>query len=493
MSAAHFIAIDLGASGGRIIHGVLAEGRFEMRDVHRFPNEPVDLAGDLHWVLPRLWHEVKVGLRAYGREGGEPLAGIGVATWGVDYGLLGSDGRLLANPYCYRDGRTADLRAQLTGLVPERDLYAATGIPYLDYNTSSQLVAARQRGEAALAAAETLLLLPDLFHYLLCGERVAETTMASTTQLLDARSGEWSGELCRRLGIEASLLPPLVPPGTVLGCVSPSLATELGLSPETPVVASAAHDTASAVAAIPELGPGDCFLSSGSWSLLGVETDEPLTGEGALAVGLSNERGAGGRTLVMRNLPGLWALEECRRHWARGGDGFAWDELSGLAEAAPPFSYLVDPTDGAFTQPGDMPARIAAYCARTGQAAPSDPGAVVRGYLESLALAYRRACDDFERVLGERLTTIRVVGGGSRNALLNQLTADACGREVVAGPAEATALGNMLVQAVATGHLRDLEAGREVARRSVGRERFVPQVGDSWEAAAERLAGLSEA
>lgn len=493
MDAAHFIAVDLGATSGRVMHARLDGERIELTEIHRFANEPVMLPGALHWDILGIWAEMLRGLRRYARGGGAPLAGIGVATWGVDYALLGADGRLLANPHHYRDGRTAGRLPALHARIGEGELYAATGIPSLELNTSTQLFSAVEQGESALAAAKTPLTTPDLLHYWLCGRVRGELTMASTTQLLDAHRDAWSPEMCERLGIDAALLPPLISPGTVLGPIRAEVAAATGLSPDTPVIASASHDTASAVAAVPELSRGDAFLSSGSWSLLGVERDGPVTTPGALAQGLSNERGAGGKTLLLRNIPGLWLLEECRRAWRAAGRDYDWPELLAGAEAAEPFAYLVDPAAASLTAPGDALVKLADYCAGTGQALPSEPAGIVRGYLESLALAYSEALAGLEGVLGESIRTVRVVGGGSRNALLNQLTADACGRAVVAGPVEATALGNVVAQAAATGRLGDVGVGRRVVGGSVERSRFVPGGGVFWGEARRRYAGLVSA
>ena len=503
-----YLAVDLGASGGRVVVGrVVPEGGVHLGELHRFGNGPVDVRGRLHWDVLGLWRELLGGLRAYrtwaeGAEAGVPLASVSVCTWGVDYAYLAADGGLLAPPGCYRDPRVDASRAAMTERLAAAGLdaaawYARTGVQPADINTAPRLFAADHRGDPRHRAAAVTLLMPDLFHYWLSGRCVAERTIASTTALLDARTGEWSARVLAALGIAPGLLPPVVPPGTDLGPIDGGVAAATGLPPATRVVATGAHDTASAVVAVAGLAEGGAgevaFVSSGTWSLVGVEAEAPALTEEARLAGITNEAGVGGRALVLRNLTGLWILQECRRCWTDADGPPPWDTLLREAAAAPPLASLIDPEDAGFARPGDMPAAVRAYCARTGQPEPPNRGAVARCCLESLALATRAALDALETVTARRLAYVCIVGGGSRNDLLNAFTANACARPVTAGPAEATAMGNVLAQALAAGQLPDLAAARRLAAAAEPTRRFRPAPAEAaaWATARERFGRLA--
>lgn len=479
----NFLAVDIGASSGRVIVGRWDGERFALEELHRFWNGPVEQDGHLHWDAQQLWREIQTGIAAYTAQGGPALAGIGIDTWAVDYGLLDAEGRLLGNPYHYRDRRTEGAPAAVDRLIPPDVLFARTGLQRLPLNTLYQLVAAARADDGKLAAAETLLLMPDLFHYWLTGRKVAEYTNASTTMFLDARERRWASDLLETLGIPTRILPPLVEPGTILGPVLPEVADSLGLPQGVPVIAVGTHDTASAVAAVPGLDEHSAYISSGTWSLVGVELPAPVLSAQAQRLNLTNEGGVAGTIRFLKNVGGLWLLQECQRQWQEEGKHYTWPELVALAEAAPPLRSLVDPDDPAFLAVGDMPATIRAYCRRTYQPEPQDVGGMVRCCLESLALKYRWVVTALEQLTGRTITTVRVVGGGSQNALLCQLTADACRRPVVAGPAEGTALGNILVQAIATGHLPDLATGRLAVAASVQQTSYTPRDSGDWDAA----------
>lgn len=483
MSTTNYLAVDIGASSGRVMLGQWDGERFALEELHRFPNGVVETAGQLHWEATRLWHEILAGIGAYVAHYNAPLAGIGIDTWAVDYGLLDANGQLLGAPFAYRDNRTAGVPELVDTLVSPAELYAVTGIQRLPFNTLYQLVAAAQADHGQLHAANTLLLVPDLFHFWLSGRAVAEYTNASTTMLLDARTRRWSAELCASVGIPAHLLPPVVEPGTILGPLLPAVRDMLGLRHELPVIAVGSHDTASAVAAVPGLDEHSAYISSGTWSLVGVELAEPILSPAAQQLNVTNEGGVAGSIRLLKNVGGLWLLQECQRQWQQEGHTYSWPELVALAEAAAPLGALVDPDAPEFLAPGDMPATIRAYCRRTSQTEPASVGALVRCCLESLALKYRWVIEALEGLTGRRLSTVRVVGGGSQNALLCQLTADACKRPVVAGPAEGTALGNMLVQAIATGYLPDLAAGRRAVAASLPQTRYAPRNSANWDAA----------
>lgn len=442
-----YLALDFGAESGRGLLGKFDGERLVLEEVHRFPNGPVRMLDTLHWDLPRLFEEAKVALRkaAVANPG---LDGVGVDTWGVDFGLVGKGDTLLGNPVHYRDARTDGMLEAAFRRVPRERIYEITGLQFMPFNTAYQLLAMRLAESPLLDTAETLLMMPDLFAWLLTGRRAGERTDASTSQLLDPRSGAWSDELCQGFNLPRRILPELIEPGTEIGPLRKSLTEELGI-PSVTVLAPATHDTASAVAAVPTVrppgvvdvvGPPDwCYLSSGTWSLLGVEVQHPVITAETLRANFTNEGGVAGTTRLLKNIMGLWLVQECRRTWARNGRDFSYEELLSLAEAARPFGALVDPDDPSFLAPGDMPSRLAAYCTKTGQTPPENEGAFARCALESLALKYRWTIERIEKILGTSIRTIHIVGGGSRNTLLCQFTADACGRMVLAGPVEATA------------------------------------------------------
>jgi rhamnulokinase len=486
----NYLAIDLGASSGRVMLGRWDGQRFALHELHRFPNGPVAVRGHLHWDVLRLWQEITTGIARYTAQDDAPLAGIGIDTWGVDFALLDRAGQLLGNPYHYRDRRTDGMLPVVDGFVHAERLYAQTGIQHLPINTLYQLVSMRQSGDPQLDTADTLLLMPDLFHYWLTGQKVAEYTNATTTQFFDARERRWATDLFAALDLPSQILPRVVAPGTLLGDLLPDVRNAIGLRHTAPVIATATHDTASAVAAIPGLDERSAYISSGTWSLVGVELDQPVLSERARALNFTNEGGVAGTIRFLKNVGGLWLLQECQRQWQRAGQQYTWPELVTLAEAAPPLRSLVDPDAPDFLSPSDMPAAIQTYCQRLGQPAPASVGALVRCCLESLALKYRWVVEALEALTGRRLDTIRIVGGGSQNTLLCQLTADACGRPVVAGPVEATALGNIVVQAIATGHLPDLAAGRIAVAASSPQRLYAPQRSGDWDAAALRFAAL---
>ena len=496
-----YLALDLGAESGRGLLGRFDGERLTLDEVHRFANGPVQMFDTLHWDLPRLFDEIKTSLRKVAAMECA-LDGIGVDTWGVDFGLIGRGDTLLGNPVHYRDARTDGMLEAAVRRVGRERIYEITGLQFLQFNTIYQLLALRLSDSPLLEVAETLLLMPDLLGWLLTGRRVAERTNASTTQLLDPRAGLWSDELCQALNLPRAILPDLVDPGTELGPLRKALAEEVGLGGHNglTVLVPGTHDTASAVAAVPAvrpsgvtavIGPPDwCYLSSGTWSLLGVEVARPVINAETLAANLTNEGGVAGTTRLLKNIMGLWLVQECRRTWARQGRDYSYDDLHARAQAARPFAALVDPDDPSFLAPGDMPARLAAYCVRTGQEPPADEGEFVRCALESLALKYRWTIERLESILNTAIRTIHVVGGGTRNTLLCQFTADACGRAVLAGPVEATAAGNVLLQAMGRGRIGSLDDARAIVARSFPVTVYEPQDPAAWTDAAGRFAKL---
>jgi rhamnulokinase len=498
----NYLAIDLGAESGRGLLGCFDGNHLALEETHRFPNSPVRMVDTLYWDLPRLYGEIKLGLSKAASYGAE-LHGVGIDTWGVDFSLVGRSDTLLSNPVHYRDARTDGMLEAALARIPRERIYAITGLQFLPFNTVYQLLALKLGQSPLLDVAETLLMMPDLFGWLLTGRRAGERTNASTTQLLDARAGTWSDELCKGLGLPRALLPELIEPGSKLGMLRRSVAEELGLRHSLTVFAPATHDTASAVAAVPVTSfstsrsasssiasPDWCYLSSGTWSLLGVEVTHPVINAETMRYNFTNEGGVAGSTRLLKNIMGLWLVQECRRTWARSGHELSYDELTRRAQAAPAFASLIDPDDASFLAPGDMPARVADYCARTKQPPPCDEGAMTRCCLESLALKYRWAVDRLEAILGTTIRTIHVVGGGTKNALLCQFTANACSRPVHAGPVEATAIGNILMQALGHGQLGSIVDLRTVVAHSFPVTVYEPQDIDAWSSAAGRFAAL---
>ncbi|MER5554784.1 rhamnulokinase family protein [Streptomyces sp. NPDC002793] len=479
-----FAAVDLGATSGRVITGRVGPDELVLAEAHRFANTPVRLPDGLRWDVLALYQGMLEGLRVASRSG--PVTSVGIDTWAVDYGLLDSDGSLLGLPFHYRDERNTTAAAEVLRQIDARELYGIGGLQHLPFNTVFQLAA--HRSAAQWQAARTVLLMPDLLVYWLTGSMGAEVTNASTTGLFDARTGGWSDALIGRLGLERSMFPALREPGERVGTLLPHVAGFTGLPADTPVTTVASHDTASAVAAVPAAEPGFAYVSCGTWSLAGLELDAPVLTEESRAANFTNERGVDGTVRFLRNIMGMWLLEECRRTWEHTGTPTGLPALLTAAARARPFAAVIDPDDPVFLAPGDMPSRIDAALTRTGQATPEGPGGYVRCVLESLALAHRRTLREAAGLAGHELTRIHLVGGGSRNELLCQWTADATGLPVTAGPAEATALGNVLLQARSHGLVGGLTDMRRLVARTQELRHYTPR-GDlgAWDRAADRL------
>jgi rhamnulokinase len=475
-----YLAIDIGAESGRVIAGHLYSGNLVINELHRFANEPIEYGGSLHWDIPRLWLEIQRGLHA---EKHERVDGIAVDTWGVDYALLGERGDLLENPYHYRDGRTTGMIDAVCELVPREEVYAATGIQFMPINTLYQLFAAKSRTPRLLEAADMLLTIPDLFHYWLSGNAVCEFTNATTTQMIDPRTRSWATNLLDKLGLPSTLPGPLVEPGEVIGKVQPQASQRHA---GTLVIAPASHDTGSAVAAVDARGD-TAFLSSGTWSLVGTELDAPIINDDARRLNFTNEGGVCGTTRFLKNVMGLWMMQRCRKSFSDRGFDRDYGEMTRLAIEEPALQQLVNPDDGRFLRPDCMLSAIDSFCEDTDQAAPKNPGAYIRLVLESLALKYRLVIRDLEQLTGREIKQIRIIGGGSKNDLLNQFTADATGRRVLAGPAEATALGNVAVQMLATGATSSLAESRSIIDRSFRPQILEPHDTTKWDAHVKRF------
>jgi rhamnulokinase len=479
-------AVDLGAQSGRVAVGRFDGERLDVTEVHRFPNVPVRTRGMLNWDILRVYRDVLDGLRAAAREAGH-VDSIAVDSWGVDFALIDSKGRLVQNPVHYRDARRARGMGDVLTRVPARELYDRTGIQLMPINTVFELGAMAAEADPALDAAETMLLIPDLLHYWFCGVSTSEFTNATTTQCFDPHTRSWAADLLERLGVPTRLLPDVVQPGTRLAQLSRAVAEETRLL-GAEVIAVATHDTGAAVAAVPFRQPGSVFISAGTWSLVGLEVQAPVITDAAFAANLTNEGGVGDTFRLLRNVTGLWLIHECRRIWAQEGREQSFEQLVALAKDAPALRSFIDPNDAAFDDPGDMPARVRAFCAHTGQPEPVDPGAVVRCILESLALKHAQTIEVLASVTGASPREIHVVGGGARNELLCRWTANAAGLPVLAGPEEATLLGNLLVQALALGEVSSLSEGRDVIRASVVPTAYEPQETNEWQEAKERFA-----
>jgi rhamnulokinase len=462
----HFLAVDLGASGGRVMLGRWDGSRISIEPLTRFDNGPIPVHQRLHWDILGIWRHINDAIRTHVGRGGAPIAGISVDSWGVDYGLLDRKGQLLGNPTSYRDHRTDGMMEQAFARVSSDRMFATTGIQFMQFNTVFQLLSMRLSNDPQLELADKLLLVPDLLHYWMSGVAVAEYTNASTTQMLDCHTRTWAGDMLRDLDIPQHMLPTVIQPGTVLGPLLGSVIDDTGLGSAPPVIAGATHDTGAAIAAIPGLDANSAYISSGTWSLMGMEIPAPVVSAAARAVNFTNEGGINQTIRLLKNIAGLWLLQECRRSWQRQGHSYSWEDLLAQAATAPAFISIVNPDAPEFLNPDDMPRAIQAYCARNGIPVPQSHGAMIRCCLESLALRYRTVIDTLRQLTGRDITTIRIVGGGSQNQLLNRFTADACNLPVVAGPVEATALGNVLIQALTIGAIPDLASGRRIIAES---------------------------
>ena len=488
MNARNFLAFDLGAESGRAFLGTIENGKLAVREVRRFPNGPVSLAGRLHWDVPRLLDEMKQALKWCAESGA--LESIGIDTWGVDFGLIGRKGEMLGLPYSYRDPGIQTAMERYFDLVPRQTLYDLTGIQFMAFNSLFQLYALAREGSPLLEAASDLLFMPDLFNYLFTGKKTTEATIASTSGFLNPRTGAWEKGLLEAMGVSSGILREIIQPGTIIGPIEKRLGKEMGLA-SVPVTATAGHDTAAAVAAVPAEGSDWAYISSGTWSLVGVEVPGPIITSESRESNFTNEGSVGGRTRFLKNIAGLWLLQQCRKIWEKERK-WTYDELMAAAEAAPRFVALIDPDSPDFLNPPDMPEAIASFCLKTGQAPPDTIAAHARCILESLALKCRHVLEQLEQIRKRRFQTIHIIGGGSQNTLLCQLTADASGLSVVAGPVEATSAGNILVQAIAAGCVRDLEEVRLITRRSFVLNVYESRPSTAWDEAYRRFKPLIE-
>ena len=490
MAELKMLAIDLGASSGRGIIGKFDGERLTLEENHRFASEPVTIAGSFNWDIMRIFHEIKQAINKCALSADKDIKSIGIDTWGVDYGLLDRKGKLLTNPVHYRDGRTLNIQPEAFRTVPADKLYGTTGIQFMDFNTVFQLVAELRDNPELCAAADKLLFIPDLLNYFLTGEKHTEYSIASTGALLDAKARNWAWDIIDAFGIPKRWFSDIVMPGSTVGPLLPSLRDELG-DIRANVVNVAAHDTASAVVAVPAKGDDFVYISSGTWSLMGTEIPEPIITDSSFEYNFTNEGGYAGSIRFLKNIMGLWIEQESRRQWKREGMSYTFDELSDMAMASKPCQSLINPDDPAFVAPGNMPKRICEYCEKTGQHVPETVGEIVRAIFDSLALRYRWAVEAIDDMKGKRTPFINIVGGGCKEAPLCQLCADSCSRPVYAGPVEGTAIGNILVQAIAAGEIKDLYEARHVIRNSFEIKEYLPKGNaDMWDEAYSRFLQL---
>ncbi len=489
MKSHTFIAFDLGATSGRAIAGTLADGKIAMEEISRFNNGIIPVGEHFHWDILGIYNILRNSLKTCAVEGKFQPESIGIDTWGVDFGLIAKDGSLLGEPYAYRDPHTNGMMDEYFKLMPREKVYDLTGIQFMQFNSLFQLFTMKRNGSSLLEAAQDLLFLPDLLNYLFTGVKKAEFTIASTSQMLNPKTMNWAKELFDVFESPVSLMQEIVLPGTVVGLLTDAIAKETGIG-KIPVVAVGAHDTASAIAAVPAEGENWAYLSSGTWSLMGIETRKPLIDKETEAMNFTNEGGVEGTFRFLKNITGLWLLEQCRKDWER--ENYSYERLVDMAKTEKPFLCFVDPDAPDFMNPESMVKAICNYCSRTGQKAPETTGQIVRCIFESLAMKYWHTIKLLKRVSPHPIEKLYVIGGGSRNAYLCQLTANAIGMPVVAGPAEGTAMGNLLVQAMALGHLNSLADIRKVVRNSVETKTYLPQDVAEWDKAYEQFRSIIE-
>lgn len=487
--AKRVLAFDFGASSGRAIIGTLDNGRITLNEVHRFSNDPVTVNGTFYWDVLRLFHEIKQGLLKAKQAGG--FDSIGIDTWGVDFGLFDKDGVLLENPVHYRDKRNIGMVEKAAKYIGKDEMYKLTGIQFMDFNTAFQLLSIKENRPELLARAQSLLFMPDLFAYFLTGNKVSEYSIATTSQLVDINTRDWSKEMLEKLGLPEKIFNRIVPSGSVTGYLSDEICEELGLE-KVPVIAVCGHDTQSAVTAVPSEKEDFAFISSGTWSLFGTETKKPIVNDLSYSFNVTNEGGFGYSTAFLKNICGLWLIQESRRQWIREGKEYSYAELEKAALREKPFARFIDPDAPEFAVPGNLPARITEYCRRTGQSVPENEGQTVRCIYESLALRYRAVLEGIEKCTGKNYDSLNVVGGGTKDTLLCKMTADACNITVYAGPIEATVMGNVAVQLISGGDIADVVEARRIIANSGQLKCYSPENTAAWDEAYEKFKSVTK-
>jgi len=480
------LAFDYGASSGRAVLGKFDGETLKLEEMHRFSNDPVMIGNSFYWDTLRLYHELKQGILKCVKSGNGDIAGMGIDTWGVDFGLLDESGELLGIPYHYRDARTDGMIEKAAEIVPKREIYEYTGIQFAKFNTLYQLLAMKLGNSPILEKAATMLFTPDLFNYFLTGEKFSEYTIASTSQMCDPRDKKWAMELINKLGLPGRILTEIIEPGTKVGNIRESVCEELGIKGQIPVIAVAEHDTGSAVMSVPAIDGKYAYLSSGTWSLLGVESDVPVINDTTYELNYTNEGGYANTIRLLKNIMGLWIHQECRRSWEKAGEAVSFDELEQMAMGSKPFASFIDVDDERFYTPGNMPGKIRDFCRETKQPVPETKGEIVRCVMESLALKYREAIEGLEQIVGYKLPVLHIVGGGSKETMLCQYTANAIGRPVVTGPVEATAVGNLTCQLISLGQVANLKEARMLIKKSFPTKDYEPKDVDKWNEAYEK-------
>ncbi|MEN8192746.1 MAG: rhamnulokinase family protein [Bacteroidota bacterium] len=486
MSESKFLAFDFGAESGRAIVGILSDKKIELHEVHRFPNIIENISGNLNWNIHYLFDELKTGILKAIQKGHTDIESLAVDTWGVDFGLVSEDNKLLGSPFAYRDSRTNGMLEKAFNLMPKTELYNYTGIQFMQINSAFQLLSMVESGNTLLRSADKLLFMPDLLNFLLTGKKKSEYTIASTSQLLNAKEKKWERKIFSSLNLPYNLMADIIMPGTKIGNLHSSICDDIGLK-NIDVIAVGSHDTASAVAAVPNLESNWAFISSGTWSLIGVETDNPIINEKSYEYNFTNEGGVGGKIRFLRNVMGMWIIQQLKKEWESQGEVYSYSELNELAVEAILFGCNIDTDDPAFLNPKSMVDAINKFCNKTSQKQPKSKGEYIRSVLESLAFKYRLVIDKINLFRDEKIETINIVGGGSQNELLNQFTADATGLQVIAGPVESTALGNIIVQAIATGKIKDINEGRRIIANSVKLKVYNPKKNDLWNKELQRI------
>lgn len=485
------LAFDYGASSGRGILGCFDGEKLTIEEIHRFNNDPVMVNDSFYWDILRLYHEMKQGIFKCIKNGHPDISAIGIDTWGVDFGLLDKEGNLLGNPYHYRDGRTDGMIEKAAQLVSKNEIYRQTGIAFQKFNTLYQLLSMKLNNPSMLEKAETLLFMPDLLNYFLTGVKATEYTIASTAQMLDPIKGDWAFELLEKLGLPKSILTEIVDAGSIVGPLRQKVCDELGIS-GVQVISVASHDTGSAVVSVPAAGDRFLYLSSGTWSLMGVELEAPVISQDTYSMNYTNEGGINRTTRLLKNIMGLWIFQECKRAWDKSGNARSFDELEMMADQSQPFKAFIDPDADIFYSPGNMPSKVVEYCRATNQAIPATEGEIVRCIMESLAMKYRMTAEGLEKIVGYPLPVINIVGGGCKNIMLSQFTADATGKKVVAGPVEATAVGNIICQLMALGDISSLKEARAVIAKSFPTVEYNSNNKDEWDEAYSRFRMLNK-
>ncbi|MDD6210146.1 MAG: rhamnulokinase [Bacteroidales bacterium] len=488
MKSMSFLAFDLGATSGRSLLATLANGRLTMKELTRFPNKITELQGKYYWDIYSLYNSLKEGLQACSKEG-IAIDAIGIDTWGVDFVYLGEDGTILSSPRAYRDPYTEGIPEILFQTVSKREVYEHTGIQIMNFNSLFQLYAAKRENYSPCIHAKEILFMPDALSYLLTGKKVCEYTMASTSQMLNPRTRDFDRELLEKVGISPDLFPPIIMPGTKIGYLTKALANEYELQ-DVPVIAVAGHDTGSAVAAVPAENERFAYLSSGTWSLMGIEVKDPIINDASYEYNFTNEGGIEGTTRFLKNITGMWLLEQCRKEWDKQEKNYSYPHIVKMAQEAPAFQHFVDPDDASFVNPASMIEAIKSYCLSTGQSAPETDQAIIRCIFESLALKYRYVFSNLQKLAPFKIEKLHVIGGGAKNALLNQFTANSLNLPVIAGPSEATAIGNIMVQAKAMGAVDSLQEMRNIIYNSIDIEKFAPTDQEKWEKAYNQFKNL---